>query len=188
MKYTIVALITVIVQDISAHVSAEGDNQDQRGLRRKNNSPWKGKGPTKEKGLGALVIKNKKCVFLDGTPLPDTGVVTATRSIEVTNDNNGLESCKFDNVTNPTNDVVKWNYENTVGEGADGYGFFCCIGNEEKGILTTDWTQTISPSGESILVCKFDYAGITADIFDGTLARDQTTYPCNNVYPTFTCC
>ena len=64
---------------------------------------------------------------------------------------------------------------------------FCCIGNEEKGILTTDWAQTISPSGESILTCKFDYAGITGEVFDGTLG-ETTTYPCNDVYPTFTCC
>ena len=127
---------------------------------------------------------------MDGVPLPDTGDVVATRSIEIINDNNGLQSCTFDNVPNPTGGVVKWDHKNTVSYGKDGYGFFCCSINgdeSEGGTMTTDWTQTISPSGQSILTCKFDFAGITGEMFDGTLGK-QTTYPCHDVYPGLTCC
>lgn len=129
---------------------------------------------------------------MDGVPLPDTGDVVATRSIEIINDNdnNGLQSCTFDNVPNPTGGVVKWDHKNTVSYGKDGYGFFCCSINgdeSEGGTMTTDWTQTISPSGQSIVTCTFDFAGITGEMFDGTLGK-QTTYPCHDVYPGLTCC
>ena len=142
--------------------------------------------------LRKLSVKNKQCTFLDGVPLPDTGDVVATRSIEIINDNdnNGLQSCTFDNVPNPTGGVVKWDHKNTVSYGKDGYGFFCCSinGDESEGAtMTTDWTQTISPSGQSIVTCTFDFAGITGEMFDGTLGK-QTTYPCHDVYPGLTCC
>lgn len=74
--------------------------------------------------------------------------------------------CKYDDVPNDTGEVVTWNHENT--------DLYCCTGGGpgNKGLLTTDWVETITPSGEAHTTCKF--------LGGGT--------PCNEIYPDLNVC
>ena len=128
----------------------------------------------------------RTCTFFDANDPP--GLVDATKSIRVINENRGVSKCSFTSVPNPTNDVITWDYMSTEGFGADGFGLFCCVNADGgAGTLTTDYVQTISPAGESTLTCKFDFDGITGDPFDGSIGK-QTTFGCNDVYPQFERC
>ena len=140
----------------------------------------------KEDSPAALIITDRTCTFLDANDPP--GLVDATKSIRVINENRGVSKCSFTSVPNPTNDVITWDYMSTEGFGADGFGLFCCVNADGgAGTLTTDYVQTISPAGESTLTCKFDFDGITGDPFDGSIGK-QTTFGCNDVYPQFERC
>jgi hypothetical protein len=91
---------------------------------------------------GAAVYKDFGCFLSDGNGV-FVFVKTGTHSVEITN-GNAVTICKASGVPNSTGKAVHWSFANTGGQ--------CFI----AGVLTTDWDETVSASGEATLRCHLN--------------------------------
>jgi hypothetical protein len=95
--------------------------------------------PMKASGDRAVVIKDDACMVLDG----ENGVAAADGSITVLHKNGWMYTCKAKGVFNPSHHEVRYDSDSTGG--------WPCVTPE--GLLTYDWQETVSASGNVTLSC-----------------------------------
>ena len=91
------------------------------------------------KGGGAIVVDTYTCILLDGDGNP---VEVPSSHDVVTPSGNGNYSCKASVPPGSGHGAVHWDYANT--------GSSCDIPGAGT---TTDWKETVTPSGEASLSC-----------------------------------
>lgn len=94
----------------------------------------------------AVVIKEGACGLLDGNGafVVTTDVMTVAAHSE--NGNSKL-TCKAKDVPNDTGSAVIWDFGNTGG--------LCLIASPHGPIVTDDWQETVSASGNATLQCRY---------------------------------
>jgi hypothetical protein len=98
----------------------------------------------------AFIIRNQGCTVADG----DGQFISADRDFVIATQSTGLNTtliCTVKHVANSAGRSVKYTTEdNPFGAGAS-----CGLAREEDLFITTDWTQTVSASGNATLRCHF---------------------------------
>jgi hypothetical protein len=97
----------------------------------------------------AVVIRNGGCGLIDGNgdfTFADRDFIVATQSTRL----NTMLTCKVKKVPNPAGRALKYtSQDNPFGPGA-----VCGIARPDFFVVTTEWTESISASGNATLRCR----------------------------------
>jgi hypothetical protein len=98
----------------------------------------------------AVVIRNNECRLFNG----DGQLVLADRSIVIATQSTRLNTtfiCKVKNVANSSGRAVRYDSDNNP----FGPGVGCGILRPDQFVITTDWTESVSSSGNATIRCHF---------------------------------
>lgn len=102
-----------------------------------------------EDNENAVVIKDLSCFMLDGNNPPNVFKTEGLQAVITESDNDNINiRCKANNVENPGKKIVKWNFANT--------GYKCFLSISGLDVVTEDWEQIITPSGETEASCHWN--------------------------------
>lgn len=109
---------------------------------------------------GATVIRDGRCTMFGPSGDPEDVVTVYDAMVIVTQSAEGtlFKKCEYQFEDPPEQTIHYDFYENP-----EGFDLYCdvqiMVGGEPIGDITSNWQQTISPSGMSTLICQFNPSG-----------------------------